>query len=362
MSYDYLVVGSGLFGAVFARMAAERGKKVHIIDKRKHIAGNCYTSKMEGIEVHHYGPHIFHTDNDNVWHFLNRFSDFNHYRHHVKVNHDWNIYSFPINMMTLSQIWGVTTPQQAENKLASVRKPCKNLKNLREWCIAQVGEELYKLFVEGYTTKQWGRDPSHLPASIIRRLPIRLTYNDCYFNDRFQGIPTNGYTRMFENMLDDKNITVETGVDYLENKKEFTGKVIYTGKIDEYYDYRYGELEYRSLRFDTRVMDGDYQGVAQMNYTSSKIPFTRVVEHKHFALQQHPKTVVTFEYPQEHNRTNEPFYPVRDDANIQLYNRYAAIANDDVIFGGRLGGYKYTDMDITVAWAMKIANDELLKK
>lgn len=349
-----------MFGAVFARIAAEHGKKVHVIDKRHHIAGNCYTSKMEGIEVHHYGPHVFHTDNQDVWDFLNRFTTFNHYRHHVKVlDASRNLYSFPINLITLNQIWGVVTPQQAENKLASVRKPCNDPKNLREWCISKVGEELYKLFIEGYTTKQWGRDPSQLPASIIHRLPIRLTYNDCYFNDRFQGIPVNGYTRMFENMLDHDNIKVETGVDYLANKNEFSGKVIYTGKMDEYYDYRFGELEYRSLRFDTRVMDGDYQGIAQMNYTSKNMPFTRIVEHKHFMFQQSPKTVVTFEYPQDHTRDNEPLYPVRDNQNINLYTRYAGLGDDNVIFGGRLGGFKYVDMDTTVAWAMKVANDTL---
>ncbi len=363
MHYDYLVVGGGMFGAVFARRAAECGRRVQIIDKRPHVAGNCYTEQIAGVEVHRYGPHIFHTDNPRVWEFLNRFTQFNHYTHHVRVRRGERIFSFPINLMTLAQVWGVVTPADAERKLAEARVPCEHPRNLRDWILAQVGEELYELFIRGYTAKQWGRDPAELPASIIRRLPIRLTYDDRYFGDRFQGIPVGGYTRMFENMLDHDAIDVVLGVDYFEHAQALQAaaeKVVYTGKIDEYFDCRFGELAYRSLRFEHEVLAGDFQGTAIVNYTDAAVPFTRITEHKHFAYQASPQTVITREYPADYHRGQIPYYPIRDAANSALYERYRAEAGrQGLLLGGRLATYQYYDMHQVVAQALALAEREL---
>jgi UDP-galactopyranose mutase len=360
--YDYLVVGSGMFGAVFARRAAECGKRVLVIDKREHAAGNCYSEKIAGVEVHRYGPHIFHTDNERVWTFINRFTQFNNYVHHGRVRHGGQTYSFPINLMTLSHLWGVQTPLEAERKLREVRVPCESPRNLCDWILSQVGEELYEIFVRGYTAKQWGRDPAELPPSIIRRIPIRQTYDDRYFSDRFQGIPIGGYTRMFENMLDHDAIEVLLGVDYFEHAKDLKQaavQTVYTGKIDEFFDYRFGELEYRSLRFEHEVLEGDFQGAAIMNYTEADVPFTRITEHKHFEFQTSSHTVITREYPAPCDRRQTPYYPIRDAANTALYEHYRTEAQRaGLLFGGRLATYQYYDMHQVVAQALVLADKE----
>ncbi len=356
-SYDFLIVGAGLYGSVFARSAAERGLRSLIIDQRDHIAGNCYTRPMEGINVHFYGPHTFHTNDVNIWNWINRFANFNHFRLHPKVSYKGRIYSFPINLLTLQQLYGVTTPAEAQKKLESVRVPCAEPRNLEEWALSQVGPELYETFIKGYTTKQWGRDPKELPAAIIRRLPIRLTYNDRHHDDRFEGVPVGGYTALFEKMLDHDLITVQLGVDYFKNRKELDAgavRVVFTGKIDEYFGYKYGELEYRSLRFEHDIRSGDFQGCAQVNYADAAVPWTRIVEHKHFEFLTTPKTVITREYPLTHAHGNLPFYPIRDDKNSQVFARYwqDAAALNNVIFGGRLARYLYLDMHMVVAQAL----------
>jgi UDP-galactopyranose mutase len=361
-AYDYLVVGGGMFGAVFARCAAERGKRVLIVDKRHHLAGNCYTEAVAGIQVHRYGPHIFHTDDERIWRFVNRFARFNNYIHHALVHFRGRTFSFPINMMTLVQLWGINTPAEAEQKLREVRVPIESPRNLRDWILSQVGEEIYEVFVRGYTTKQWGHDPAELPASIIRRLPIRQTFDDRYFGDTFQGIPIGGYTRLFENMLDHENIEIQLGVDYFEHASELrrtAGKAVYTGKVDEFFDYRFGELEYRSLRFETELLEGDFQGTAVVNYTDEAVPFTRITEHKHFEFRQNRQTVITREYPQAYDRGQIPYYPICDAGNTALYERYRALAErSGVLFGGRLATYRYFDMHQVVGQALATARKE----
>jgi UDP-galactopyranose mutase len=361
-AFDYLVVGCGMFGATFARCAADRGKRVLVVDKRDHVAGNCYTEAIAGINVHRYGPHIFHTNHEGVWRFLNRFATFNQYSHHGRVHYRGRTFSFPINLMTMQQLWGVNTPAEAEQRLQSVRVPCQDPSNLRDWAISQVGEELYEIFVRGYTTKQWGRDPADLPASIIRRIPIRHSYDDRYFGDRFQGIPIGGYTRLFENMLDHQAIEVVLGVDFFSHAgelKQAVAKTVYTGKVDEFFEYRFGELEYRSLRFETEVIEGDFQGTAIMNYTDEVVPFTRITEHKHFEYRQSKETVITREFPVAYERGQVPYYPIRDTANTAVFERYRAEADRaGVLFGGRLASYQYFDMDQVVAQALAMARQE----
>ncbi len=363
MPFDYLIVGCGMFGAVFARMVAEQGRRVILIDKRPHIGGNCYSEQIEGIHVHRYGPHIFHTSNERIWQFVNRFAKFNHFRLRTPVNFHGRLFSFPVNLMTLHQLWGVTSPEEAECKLADVRIPCENPNNLEEWILSQVGWEIYDTFIRGYTAKQWGRDPKELPASIIRRLPIRRTYNDRYFDDPFEGIPVGGYTQLFENLLDHNNIRFETGVDYFEQREwvhRQANKLVYTGKIDEFFDYRFGRLEYRSLRFENRVMAGDFQGSAIVNYTAAEVPYTRITEHKHFEMLSSERTVITYEYPDKYEEHKVPYYPVRDEQNSARYERYRELASGtNVIFGGRLGTYMYYDMHQVVAQAMMLAEKQL---
>jgi UDP-galactopyranose mutase len=363
MGSDYVVVGCGMFGAVFARVMAESGRRVLLVDKRSHIGGNCYTENIEGINVHRYGPHIFHTSDPRVWNFVKRFVEFNHFRLRTPVNFGGRLFSFPINLLTLHQLWGVITPAEAEAKLAAERVPCNNPQNLEQWILAQVGREIYETFIRGYTTKQWGRDPQELPASIIRRIPIRRTYNDRYFDDRFEGIPIGGYTRMFENMLDHENIRFETDVDYFQQRTWLHGQastVVYTGKIDEFFDYRFGRLEYRSLRFENRVLDGDFQGSAIVNYSAADVPYTRITEHKHFEMLDTPRTVISYEYPDQYDETKVPYYPIRDTANEAVYEKYRELAAaSGVIFGGRLGTYMYYDMHQVVAQAMHTAEKEL---
>jgi UDP-galactopyranose mutase len=359
---DYVVVGAGMFGSVFARCAADAGRRVLLVDRRPHIAGNCYSEAVDGIEVHRYGPHIFHTRDAGVWAFVNRFTEFNHYRHRGLVRNGERLLSFPINLATLHQVWGVTTPEEATARLEAAREPADG-DNLESWIVSQVGRELYELFIRGYTAKQWGRDPRDLPASIIKRIPIRLTWDDNYFDDAYQGIPAGGYTRMFQNMLDHENIRVETEVDFFEHRRELeqaAPSLVYSGKIDEFFDYRFGELDYRSLRFQTEQKAGDFQGASIVNYTSADVPYTRIVEHKHFALQQSDRTVITYEFPQKYERGREPFYPIRDWRNTNVYERYRQLAQTGrAIFGGRLGSYQYFDMHQVVGQAIATAKREL---
>ncbi len=352
--FDYLVVGAGLFGSVFAREAIDAGRSVLVIDQRDHIGGNVYTKPMHGIQVHQYGPHIFHTNHPSVWSYMRRFAQFNHYSHRVKVRYDDTIYSFPINLLTLHQLWGVTSPAEAEARLARERIPCENPTNLEDWILSQVGREIYEKFIRGYTMKQWQRDPKALPASIIRRLPIRLTFDDNYYKHAYQGIPIGGYTGVVQRMLE--GIEVRTGTSFasLGHWRKLAKKLVFTGKIDEFFDYRFGDLEYRSLRFEHEVHDGDYQGLTQMNYGSPAVPFTRIVEHKHFEFGTQPRTVITKEYAIEGSRQTTPYYPINDEGNSARYARYLELAREtpDVIFGGRLGSYKYYDMDQVVAAAL----------
>lgn len=368
--YNYLIVGAGLYGAAFARMAADSGKTCLVIEKKNHIGGNAYTEKINGINVHRYGAHIFHTNNGKVWDFVNRFAEFNNYINSPVANYKGEIYSLPFSMYTFNKMWGVVTPEEArakieEQRAAGITEP----KNLEEQAISLVGRDIYEKLVKGYTEKQWGRDCKDLPAFIIRRLPVRFTYNNNYFNAKYQGIPVGGYTGMIDKMLD--GIEVRTGTDYLKNKTSLNSlaeKVIYTGPIDAYFDYSLGHLEYRSLRFETETLDlQNYQGNAVMNFTDRETPFTRIIEHKWFEFGKDecgndlPGTVITREYSAEWNPGDEPYYPVNDEKNAALYMKYKELADKEknVIFGGRLGQYKYYDMDQVIAEAMKLAKNEL---
>lgn len=364
--YDYLCVGAGLYSIVFAQQMKEKGKTCLIIDKSSNIAGNCYTENRDGINVHVRGPHIFHCSDENIWNYVNKFAKFNHFRNSPKVNYKGNLYSFPINLMTLYQIYGVKTPEEAKKKLEEVRIPNNNPKNLEEWILSQVGPEIYETFIKGYTTKQWNKDPKDLPSSIIKRLPIRFNFDDNYFTDCYQGIPIGGYTKMMENMLE--GIEVRLNCEYFKDKQYFdslTNKVLYTGMIDEYYDYKFGELEYRGLKFEHRKIEvNDYQGNAVINYTEKEISYTRISEWKHFDLINTNKvTWITTEYPADFKRGDIPYYPVRDEKNTKIYNQYKELADqeDKIIFGGRLGLYQYYDMHQIVGSALKLANDESKK-
>ena len=361
MKYDYLVVGSGLFGAIFARQMTDAGAKCLVVDKRKHIGGNCYTSNVNGINVHEYGPHIFHTSSKRIWEYMNRWTEFNHFVYRPKVLYKNKLYSFPINLFTMYQLWGVQTPLEAQNKLNEVRVKIESPSNLEEWILSQVGEELYHTFVYGYTKKQWGKSPKELPASIIKRLPIRLNMDDNYFNDCYQGIPIGGYTAIFEKLL--KDIPVETGVDYLKDREYLNtkaNKVVYTGAIDEFFDYEYGMLEWRSLKFEHETLNtNDYQGNAVVNYTEENVPYTRLIEHKHFEFGKQETTVITKEYPQQWNKDKEKFYPINDEINNELYNKYKQKINTNkFIFGGRLADYKYYDMHQVVGSALARSDGE----
>ena len=359
MNYDYIIVGAGLFGSVCARELTDKGKKCLVIDSREHIGGNCYTTNYNGINVHQYGPHIFHTSDKKIWDYVNRFATFNHFSYRPKVKHLGEIYSFPINLMTLYQIYGVHTPEQAIKLLNDNKFDIKDPKNLEEWCLANIGSELYHIFIKGYTTKQWGKDPKDLPSSIIKRIPIRLTFDDNYYNDIYQGIPIGGYTTLFEKLL--SGIEVRLNQNYFQNKDYFDSiatKVIYTGPIDRFYSFKYGKLDYRSLRFETEVLTiPDYQGVAGMNYTCVDIPYTRIVEHKHFEFGNQPFTVITREYSQ---KEGEPFYPINDEENNKKYEKYKKEADleKNIIFGGRLAEYKYYDMHQVIASALSKIDKE----
>jgi UDP-galactopyranose mutase len=361
--YDYLIVGSGLFGSVFAREATDKGKKCLVIEERDHIGGNCYTEEKDGINIHKYGPHIFHTDDKRIWDYTNRFIEFNNYRHSPRVKYKNQIYSFPINLLTLYQIWGVTTPQEAIDKIKSCAVHIKNPKNLEEWVLSQVGEEIYNIFIKGYTTKQWGRDPKDLPVSIIKRIPIRLTFDDNYFFDKYQGIPIGGYTRMVQNIL--TGIEVRMGEDYFSNKSywdSISDKIVFTGKIDRFFDYKFGDLEYRSLDFQTEKHDiPDYQGCSIVNYAESEISHTRITEHKHFENSKSDATWITKEFPKEYSRGDVPYYPINDEKNSKIYSLYKKEAEglENFIFGGRLSEYKYYDMHQVIASALSKSKKEL---
>lgn len=354
--YDYLIVGSGMFGSVCARELTDKGYKCLVVEKRSHIGGNCYTENKDGIHIHKYGAHIFHTSNKEIWDYINKFAKFNNFVNHVKVNYKGQIYSFPINMMTLHQIYGVTTPEEARQKLDEVRIKNENPKNLEEWILSQVGKEIYEIFIKGYTTKQWGRYPVDLPSSIIKRLPIRFNYDDSYYGMDYQGVPIGGYTQIFEKLLD--GVKVLLNEDYLQNRESFNSmakKVIYTGPIDAYYNYCFGNLDYRSLKFETeRVEIPDYQGNAVINYTELHVPFTRILEHKHFDPVNTNFTYITREYPREYGEGLEPYYPINDKVNTPTFEKYKALSEKEsnVIFGGRLAEYRYYDMHQVIGAAL----------
>ena len=365
--YDYLIIGSGLYGAVFAQQAKAAGKSVLVIDKRNHIAGNVYTEKVAGIDVHKYGAHIFHTNNKEVWNYVNRFATFNRFTNSPVANYKGELYSLPFNMYTFNRMWGVVTPDEAAAKIAEQKAAAgiTEPKNLEEQAISLVGTDIYEKLIKGYTQKQWGRPCTELPSFIIKRLPVRLTFDNNYFNALYQGIPMGGYTRLVENLLE--GIEVRLGVDYLEHKDELDAlaeKVVYTGPIDAYFDYSLGALEYRSVRFETELLDTpNFQGNAAVNYTDAETPYTRIIEHKWFTFGKDeqgndlPKTVISREYSSEWHPGDEPYYPVNDEKNSALYAKYKALAEKEpkVLFGGRLGEYKYYDMDAVIAAALTAA-------
>ncbi|NLL94224.1 MAG: UDP-galactopyranose mutase [Thermoplasmatales archaeon] len=362
MRYDYLVVGAGLFGATFAQRMKEKGKRCLVIDRRDHVGGNAYTREVEGINVHVYGAHIFHTSDDGVWEYVNRFARFNHYVNSPIARIGDETYNMPFNMNTFSKMWGVATPEEAKAKIRSqIPKLDGEPRNLEEQALSLVGRDVYEKLVKGYTEKQWGRPCDELPAFIIRRLPLRFIYDNNYFNDPHQGIPIGGYTKMVERMLE--GIDVKLNCDFFKEHRDFkevADKLLYTGMIDEYFDYRLGHLEYRSLRFESETLDEEnHQGVAVVNYTGTEVPYTRVIEHKHFEFGKQSRTVVTKEYPQAWEPGLEAYYPMNDERNNALYEKYRELAEkeEDVIFGGRLGLYKYFDMDKTISAAIALCQN-----
>ncbi len=365
MKYDYLVVGAGLYGAVFAYEAKKKGKTCLVIDKRDHIAGNIYCENVSGINVHKYGAHIFHTSDKKIWEYVNQFAEFNNYINSPVARYKNELYNLPFNMNTFSKMWNIATPQEAKDIIASqiadlnITEP----KNLEEQALSLVGKDVYEKLIKGYTEKQWGRDCKDLPSFIIKRLPLRFIYDNNYFNDRYQGIPIGGYTKIVEKMLD--GIEVRLNTNYLDNREEFDAmadKIVYTGMIDQFYDYKLGVLEYRSVRFETEELPMEnYQGNAVVNYTEREVPYTRIIEHKHFEFGKQPTTIISREYSSEWKKGDEPSYPVNNDKNNALYQQYKELADKEhkVIFGGRLGGYKYYDMDKVIAAALEMCEKEL---
>lgn len=365
MKYDYLVVGAGLYGAVFAYEAKKKGKTCLVIDKRDHIAGNIYCENIHDINVHKYGAHIFHTSDKKIWDYVNQFAEFNNYINSPIARYKNELYNLPFNMNTFSKMWNIVTPQEAKDIIASqiadlnITEP----KNLEEQALSLVGRDVYEKLIKGYTEKQWGRDCKELPSFIIKRLPLRFVYDNNYFNDRFQGIPMGGYTKIVEKMLD--GIEVRLNTNYFDNREEFDAmadKIVYTGMIDQFYDYKLGVLEYRSVRFETEELDMEnYQGNAVVNYTEREVPYTRIIEHKHFEFGKQPTTIISREYSSEWKKGDEPYYPVNNEKNNNLYQQYKELADKEakVIFGGRLGGYKYYDMDKVIAAALEMCETEL---
>jgi len=356
VKYDYIIVGSGLFGCTFANLAIKNNQKCLIIEKRNHPFGNCYTHHLHSIEIHQYGPHIFHTNNENIWNYVNEFDTFNTFTYKPKVIYQKEIFSFPINLMTFYQLWGIRTPTEAMAKIEQVKMDIKNPQNLEEYALSTIGRELYDIFIYGYTKKQWNIEPKQLPAFIFKRLPIRFTFDENYFLDKYQGIPENGYSYMMQNMIENTKIILDTN--YFDNKDYWNSlakKVIYTGPIDEYFDYCYGSLEYRSLKFEHEILEQqDYQGNAVMNYTDISVEQTRIIEHKHFAplsLLKNNKTIITKEYPCSFQDNNIPYYPINNSLNNNTYNQYKKLAlkQNKTIFGGRLAEYRYYNMDQIIA-------------
>lgn len=357
MQFDYLIVGSGVFGSVCARELTDKGYKCLVIEKRNHIGGNCYTEKIEGINFHKYGAHIFHTSNKEVWDYVNRFVEFNSYKHHVLANYDDKLYSLPFNMFTFNQLWGVNTPKEAQDVIKQ-QKFKGEPSNLEEQALSLIGEDIYKKLIKGYTEKQWMKPCTDLPPFIIKRLPVRFTFDNNYFFDPYQGIPKNGYTELFKKLLN--GIEVKLNVDYFENKEylnSLSKNIIYTGPIDKFYNYCFGELEYRPLKFEHSILNQEnYQGHSVINYTEKEIPYTRIIEHKHFNNDVSSKTIITKEYPIEWNKNEEPYYPINDDINNQKYLQYKELASKEknIIFGGRLAEYKYYDMHQVIESALNI--------
>ena len=357
MKYDYLIVGSGFFGATFARLATDAGKTCLVIESRSHIGGNAYSEKVEGIDVHVYGPHIFHTNDDDIWAFVNRFTKFNNFVANTKVQSNGKLYSLPFNMNTYYELWGCTKPEEAKAIIESQRlKLDRPAANLEEQALSMIGTDLYELIVKDYTTKQWKAHPKDLPAFIIKRLPMRFTYDNNYFDDKYQGIPIDGYTKMFENILNDIDVII--GENYFENKDHWDSMadtVVFTGKIDEYFGYEFGELEYRTLEFQHELLDTDnYQGMPQINYPSLDVPWTRIIEHKHYTKVKTEKTIITREIPVAWDKTKIPYYPINDDKNMAIFRKYREKADSlpNVIFGGRLTEYRYYDMHQVIGSAM----------
>ena len=364
MKYDYLIVGAGLFGSIFAHEAKKRGKKVLVIDKRPHIAGNIYTEKIEDIQVHKYGAHIFHTSNKKVWEYINQFAEFNNYINSPVAIYKDEIYNLPFNMNTFSKMWNIKTPQEAKDEIAkqiadlNITSP----KNLEEQALSLVGKDVYEKLIKGYTEKQWGRNCCELPAFIIKRLPLRFTYDNNYFNARYQGIPIGGYTAIIEKMLNGIDFKLNTDYfDFIKQNPDIAEKTVFTGSIDEFFDYKFGHLQYRTVNFETEILNiENYQGNAVVNYTERDIPYTRIIEHKHFEFGTQPKTVISKEYSMEWKPGIEPYYPVNDEANTSLYEKYKELAenNKNIIFGGRLGNYKYYDMDKVIEVALEAVSKE----
>lgn len=358
--YDYLIIGAGLFGSVFAHEATARGKSCLVIEKRSHIGGNCYTEKIEGINVHKYGAHIFHTTDKAVWDYINQFAEFNSFVNSPIAIYDDEIFCLPFNMNTFNRMWGIKTPDEAKRIISKQISGLKILspKNLEEQALLLVGRDIYEKLIKGYTEKQWGRPCNQLPPFIIKRIPLRFTFDNNYFTDRFQGIPIGGYTQIFEKLLEGSDVRLNTNYFQIRDDN-LAKKTVYSGSIDDFFDYRYGRLEYRSLRFDTEILNCEnWQGNAVVNYTSVKVPFTRIIEHKHFEFGTQPKTVISREYPMERNDGNEPYYPINNERNNAIYLNYKELADrrDDVIFGGRLAEYKYYDMDKVVKRALDLVN------
>lgn len=362
---DFLIVGAGMFGAVCARILTDAGFNCLVIDKRDHIAGNCYTENIENINVHKYGAHIFHTNDKNIWNFVNRFAEFNRYTNSPIANYQGRLYNLPFNMNTFYQIWGVKTPEEAIAKVDSQVEKYKDIvpSNLEEQALKLVGDDIYEILIKQYSKKQWGRDPKELPSFIIKRLPLRFTFDNNYFNDKFQGIPIGGYTEMFRNILN--NIDVQLNINYLDNRYKYQNefsKIIYTGAIDEFFDYKFGYLEYRSLKFEHEVLNiNNFQGNAVVNYTDCNTEFTRIIEHKHFEFGNQLKTVITKEYSKEWEKNDIPYYPINNDFNNKIFNKYKELSKlqDKVIFGGRLAEYKYYDMHQVIGSAMNLCKSIL---
>lgn len=365
MKYDYLVVGAGVFGSVFAYEAKKRGKTCLVIDKRNHIGGNVYCEEIEGINVHKYGAHIFHTSNKEIWEYVNQFAEFNNYINSPVAVYKDELYNLPFNMNTFSKMWNIRTPQEAKDMIAKqiAELHIEEPKNLEEQALSLAGRDVYEKLVKGYTEKQWGRDCTELPAFIIKRLPLRFTYDNNYFNDRFQGIPMGGYTKIIEKMLDGVDVKTETDYfEFIKENPEIADKILFTGMIDEFFDYQLGALEYRSVRFETEVLDCDnYQGNAVINYTEREVPYTRIIEHKHFEFGQQEKTVISREYSSEWKVGMEPYYPVNNEQNNARFEAYKKLAEkeENVIFGGRLGNYQYYDMDKVIEAALALVKKEL---